>query len=122
MRIAVVGMGKIGLPLAAGLSVRELTGVLAHEDDAVVYEIKLGISPGLAAAVGAGSGPSFHFTLNDTVLSDIRIPPQGFTSAAFAAFGGAPVDPQSAGPRYADGQHWDAPTFTLPPSARSVRR
>jgi hypothetical protein len=86
----------------------------------VVYEIKLGISPALAAALGAGSGPSFHFALNDTVLSDIRIPPQGFTNAAFAAFGGAPVDPHSAGPRYADGQNWDAPTFALPAAARSV--
>jgi hypothetical protein len=97
------------------------TGVLTHEADAVIYEIKLGISPALAAAVGAGGGgPSFHFTLNDTVYSDIRIPPQGFTNAAFATFGGAPKDPYLAGPRYADGQNWDAPTFALPPTARRV--
>lgn len=98
------------------------TGVLTHDPDAVIYEAELGISPALASALGASPGPSFHFALNDSVYKDTRIPPQGFTNAAFSAFGGAPVDPEHAGPdpRYADGQNWDTATFGLPPAAVTV--
>lgn len=96
------------------------TGVLTHDVDAVIYETKMGISPALAAAVGAPSGESFHFTLNDSVYKDNRIPPLGFTNAAFEAFGGAPVDDTHPVPRYVDGQNWDTSTFGLPPTARSV--
>ena len=37
-------------------------------------------------------------------------------------FGGAPVDPDhpGPGPRYADGQNWDAAVYGLPASTRSV--
>lgn len=98
------------------------TGVLTHDPEAAIYEAELGISPALAAALGAPAGPSFHFALNDTLYKDNRIPPQGFTNAAFAAFGGAPVDPDRPAvvPRYADGQHSDARTFGLPSTAKSV--
>ncbi len=93
------------------------------EDAALrTWETHLGISPGLAAALGATAGPSFHFALNDTIELDNRIPPLGFTNTAFAAFGGAPVDPAHAGPepRYADGQNWDAAGYALPRAARRV--
>jgi hypothetical protein len=98
------------------------TGVRASDASLRTYEIHLGISPPLAAALGASAGPSFHFALNDTVYLDNRIPPLGFTNAAFAAFGGAPADPAHAGPetRYADGQNWDVATYPLPPSARRL--
>ncbi|HET9951622.1 MAG TPA: FlgD immunoglobulin-like domain containing protein [Candidatus Eisenbacteria bacterium] len=96
------------------------TGVLASDPDPVVYEIELGISPALASAIGMDDGKSFHFALNDSVYKDNRIPPAGFTNAAFATFGGAPVDHHVAGTRYADGQNWDAPVFALPPTARIV--
>lgn len=98
------------------------TGLLSQTPEPVVYEVKLGISPGLAAAIGRPSGPSFHFALNDTIHKDNRIPPAGFTNAAFAAFGGPPVDPHFAGPgpRYADGQNWDVAEYRLPPNAHSV--
>src|SRR5262249_14067426 len=43
---------------------------------------------------------------------DDRIPPRGFTSAAFDVFGGAPV-----GYSYADGQYWDDTTYALPLTA-----
>ena len=39
--------------------------------------------------------------------------------AAFATFGGAPVDPSHPSPRYPDGQNWDVATFHLPPTARA---
>ena len=48
-------------------------------------------------------GPSFHFVLNNKVFKDNRIPPRGFTNAAYAEFGGGPTSDYS----YADGQYWD---------------
>jgi hypothetical protein len=98
------------------------TGVLASDPAPAVYDAHLGLSPALAAALSLPAGVSFHFALNDTLYKDNRIPPLGFANATFAAFGGAPVDPDwpGPGPRYADGQNWDAATFGLPASARSV--
>jgi hypothetical protein len=98
------------------------TGVLASTPEPVVYEIELGISPALAGAIGMPHGKSFHFALNDSVYKDNRIPPAGFTNAAFASFGGAPADPEfpGPGPRYADGQNWDAPSFALPGASKIV--
>ncbi len=91
------------------------TGVLTHDDQAKVYEIHLGISPGLAGALGLPAGPGFHFVLNDTVYHDNRIPPRGFTNAAFAAVQSPPV-----GHAYADGQYWDITPYALPATADSV--
>jgi hypothetical protein len=42
------------------------------------------------------------------VVKDSRIPPRGFTNAAFEAFDGAPV-----GAVYADGQHWDEVSYPV---------
>ena len=96
------------------------TGVLTHDSHLQVYETHLGISPPLAAALGATAGPSFHFVLNDSIYLDNRIPPLGFTNAAFEAFGGQPVDPSRPAPRYADGQNYDVTSYPLPPSARRL--
>jgi hypothetical protein len=102
------------------------TGILSMTPLPVVYEAEMGISPALAAALDPGGtkgltpGPTFHFALNDSVYKDNRIPPLGFTNAAFAAFGGTPVDPEHPGQRYADGQNWDTSTFTMPRSAVRV--
>ena len=92
------------------------TGVLTHDEQAKVYEIHLGLSPALAGALGMAAGVSFHFVLNDTVYSDNRIPPRGFTNANFAAIQSPPV-----GHSYADGQHWDDTQFYLPASAESAK-
>lgn len=98
------------------------TGVLTRDPEAAIYEAELGISPGLAAALKVAPGTSFHFALNDTLYKDNRIPPQGFSNAAFAVFGGAPVDPDrpTLTPRYADGQNHDTQVFGLPRAAKSV--
>jgi hypothetical protein len=96
------------------------SGVLAREADAVIYETHLGISPPLGMALGATPGVSFHFALNDTVYKDNRVPPMGFTNASFDAFGGRPVDHTRPEPRYADGQNWDASTFTVPAATAKV--
>lgn len=91
------------------------TGELGHDAAAAIYHIEGGLSPGLAAALGMPAGPSFHFVLNDTTYFDNRIPPRGFTNATFAAIQSPPV-----GYAYADGQHWDDRTYTLPNSAETV--
>ena len=67
-----------------------------------VWESRMGMSADVAALAGLPAGESFHLVLNNLRLKDNRIPPRGFTNAAYAAFDGAPVDAS-----YADGQHWD---------------
>jgi hypothetical protein len=91
------------------------TADLTHDEDAKVYEIHPGLSPGLAAALGLPAGVSFHFVLNDTVYSDNRIPPRGFTNANFLAIQ-SPVVHYS----YADGQYWDDTEYYLPSTAKTV--
>ena len=73
-----------------------------------VWESEQGISPALAPIVGLPAGRSFHLVLNNVVLSDNRIPPRGFTNAAFEAIDAAPV-----GAAYADGQYWDEVTYPV---------
>jgi hypothetical protein len=91
------------------------TGELTHDAQAKIYEIHPGLSPALAGAIGLPAGPSFHFVLNDTIYEDNRIPPRGFTNAAFEAIQSPPV-----GHAYADGQYWDDTPYTLPASSESV--
>ena len=91
------------------------TGLLDHDAQAKVYEIHLGMSPALAAALSMPAGPGFHFVLNDTVYHDNRIPPRGFTNAAFEAIQSPPVDAS-----YADGQYWDVTSYDLPSDSDSV--
>ncbi len=91
------------------------TGVLTEDAQIKVYEMEAGLDTDVALLTGLPAGPSFHFVLNNKVYKDNRIPPRGFTNSAFAAFGGAPVDAT-----YADGQHWDLTTYTIPSGANSV--
>lgn len=77
-----------------------------------VYEMKLGMDDAVAQAAGLPAGESHHLVLNNVVLKDNRIPPIGFTNAAFEAVRAAP-----AAYRYADGQYWDDTTFAIPPGA-----
>ncbi|MGE0480238.1 MAG: Ig-like domain-containing protein [Phycisphaerae bacterium] len=88
------------------------TGVLTHDAQAKIYEVIPAVSPALAPIVGLPPLSEFHFVLNDMILKDNRIPPRGFTNAAYAAFGGAPV-----GAVYADGQHHDDTTYEVPAGA-----
>jgi hypothetical protein len=77
-----------------------------------VWESEQGISPALAPIVGEPAGRSFHLVLNNVVLGDNRIPPRGFTNAAYEAIDAAPV-PAS----YADGQYWDEVLYPVGGSA-----
>jgi FlgD Ig-like domain len=122
MWLHVVARDELGQKIYESGAYDAATGVLSMAPEPVVYECKLGVSAGLGGAVGVPSGPSFHFTLNDTVVKDNRIPPSGFTNASFATFGGRPVDPHHAGqePLYVDGQNWHVAEYPLPSNAHSV--
>jgi len=92
------------------------TGELAHDAQVEIYDIEPGISDSLAGILELTAGKSFHFVLNDMVVKDNRIPPQGFTNAAFDAFGGTPVDCS-----YVDGQYWDHTYYNIPLAAASSK-
>jgi hypothetical protein len=91
------------------------TAELTLDAQAKVYEAKPGLSPQRAAELGLSPGPSFHFILNDTIYSDNRIPPEGFSNAAFVSHMAQPVAYS-----YADGQNWDMTTYHLPSTTTSV--
>jgi len=84
--------------------------------DTKVYEIKLGLDAAVAALVNLPVGESFHFALNNVVVKDNRIPPRGFTNAAYRNVQAMPV-----AERYDDGQYWDDSRFRLPLGAHSIR-
>jgi hypothetical protein len=91
------------------------TGILSHDPEVKIYDVEPGIDPNLASILGLSSGPSFHFVLNNKVYKDNRIPPIGFTNAAYEDFGGAPVDYN-----YADEQYWDDTYYSIPLAATST--
>ena len=66
----------------------------------------------MALLTGLPAGPANHLVLVNENLFDNRIPPIGFTNAAYEEFGGAVV-----GAIYADGQHWDDTVDTIPEGA-----
>lgn len=81
-----------------------------------VYHAEIGPDPVLAAAAGVTAGPSSHSVLGTVMYYDNRIPPRGFTNAAFAAIQASPVNYN-----YNDGQYWDDTYFPVPVSAAGVR-
>jgi hypothetical protein len=91
------------------------TGDLSIDASTKVYEAKLGLTPQLAAQLGLPAGESFFFALNNTVLKDNRIPPLGYTQAAFDRPGLRPV-----GAVYQDGQNWDETVYQVPASTARV--
>jgi len=91
------------------------TGVLTHDPDVKIYEVKPGLDDDLAGLLGMQPGPSFHFVLNNKVFKDNRIPPRGFTNANYAQFGGLPVDAS-----YSDGEYWDETDYDIPAGAVSA--
>lgn len=82
------------------------------EHSATIYEMHVGLSPEAAAITRLPAGPTGHMALADTIEKDNRIPPRGFTNAAFEA-AGAPV----VGSTYADGQYWHDTFYNLPRGA-----
>jgi hypothetical protein len=91
------------------------TGILDHDSDVKIYEIKPGLDATIATLTGYEEGPSFHFALNNKIFSDNRIPPRGFTNSAFESIQSPPV-----GYTYADGQYWDETEYSLPLSTINI--
>lgn len=96
-----------------GVSVKAPT--ILDPDQTQVYEILFGISEERAKKYGEKPGKSFHSVLNDYVLKDNRIPPEGFNNARFAEHLSQPV-----GATYADGQYWDEVELELPKGCKKV--
>jgi len=82
------------------------------DSDTKVYEIHLGLDAVMAGVTGFPEDESYHFAVVNKVYKDNRIPPRGFTNAAFAVFGGSYV-----GYSYPDFQYWDDTNFPIPPGA-----
>jgi hypothetical protein len=80
--------------------------------DTKVYEVLHGPDANMALLTGLPEEASFHFALNNKIYKDNRIPPRGFTNAAFEAGQAHPV-----GATYADGQYWDDTSFAIPAGA-----
>lgn len=76
------------------------------------YGAHMVTSGAVASAANIPDGTDFHIALLNEVVTDNRIPPRGFTNAAYAAFGGEPV-----GATYADGQYWDDTLYQIPSGA-----
>jgi hypothetical protein len=91
------------------------TAVLTQDANAKIYEANFGLTPQLAAVAGLPAGESFHFVLNNTVIKDNRIPPRGYTQAAFDQPGLRPV-----AATYVDGQYWDDTTYPVPNQTNRV--
>lgn len=77
-----------------------------------VWEAEQGMDAAMAALSGNEEGAGFHLVLNNLRVKDNRIPPRGFTNAAYEAFDGQPV-----GRAFADGQYWDDVTYPVGNSA-----
>lgn len=92
-----------------------LTAVLTTSDTKV-YEAELGMDATMSGITGHPVGPSFHFAINNKYYKDNRIPPRGFTNAAFDSIGASPV-----GATYADGQFWDDTLYRIPEAATSAK-
>jgi hypothetical protein len=91
------------------------SALLTRDPQIRVYEAVQGLTGATAASFGLQPGGSFHFILNDTIVSDNRIPPKGFTNLGFRLRRAEPV-----GTAYADSQYWDDARYVLPGSAISV--
>lgn len=113
--IHVVGKDDRGNVLFESGKIDRTTRQLIRDSQIKVYEIKPGLSPALAAALGMPAGPSFHAALNDTIYFDNRIPPRGFRYEEFRVRRAEPV-----GYVYQDGQYWDESHYVLPDGVRSV--
>ncbi len=91
------------------------TAVLTKDTAIKVYEVEQGLTPEMAALIGLEAGPTFHFALNNMTYKDNRIPPRGYTVAAFDRPGLRPV-----GATYADGQYWDDTSYSVPAETERV--
>lgn len=89
-----------------------LTAILTEDPQIKVYEARLGVAPEIAPLIGVPAYTEFRLVLNSVIMKDNRIPPLGFSNAAYEWFGMPPI-----GATYADGQNWDVTNYTIPQGA-----
>ena len=91
----------------------ELSKTIINGDETKIYEAKLAMSSEVETATGKRNNPddgsSFHFALNNKVIKDNRIPPQGFTNDNFEIIQASPVAYS-----YDDGDYFDTTEYHLP--------
>jgi len=115
MWLSIAGMNVSGDTVFESGGYDFSSGELMTDPQLKVYEAKPGLTEQTANQYGLIPGPSFHFILNDSIYSDNRIPPEGFTNAAFEEHLASPV-----GYIYADGQYWDITEYLLPAGVTEV--
>jgi hypothetical protein len=101
-----------GLTQIAERGVYNFTTATLFGDDTKVYETKFGHDDYMAGQSGLPQGPSFHLTTVNKIFKDNRIPPRGFTNAAYKNIQALPV-----GASFADNQHWDDTKYLIPANA-----
>ncbi len=91
--------------IASSARYDDATDALIEDAQARIYDVELGVRQpdGMVAS-------SFHFVMNDTLMHDTRIPPEGFDAPA-------DTDSHPLGRDYANGdgtfRHWDEPSYTF---------
>ena len=93
----------------------DLATATLNESNTKVYQAKHVIDQAIATATHLPVGQSMHLALSNVVALDNRIPPRGFTNAAFDAAGASVV-----GYSYADGQYWDNTNYAIPAGAKTA--
>ncbi|MFT4570854.1 MAG: hypothetical protein ACI91F_001731 [Candidatus Binatia bacterium] len=83
-----------------------------YDPNLLLWEAVQGMDAAVAALTGHAEGTHFHLALSNVRFKDNRIPPRGFTNAAYEAFDGQPV-----GRAFADGQYWDDVVYPVGPEA-----
>ena len=116
LAISVLGVDRRGGVVFESGRYDSMSGEFLHDPQAKVYETVSGMSPAWASALGLRPGPSFLAALNDTVLFDNRIPPEGFSNRLFAERRCAPVASE-----YRDGQFWDVTEYRMGGEVETVR-
>ncbi len=115
MWLQVEGYDENGALIYSSGAYDATTAELTMDGDLKLYQAELGLTPDWATQTGMPAGASFHFAMNNAVISDNRIPPRGFVFADFEAAGAAPVSNGMADSGlYADGQYWDTTVYQMP--------
>jgi hypothetical protein len=85
-----------------------------YDPELTEFAVHFGITGTHALQLGMTSGPSFNLALNNTVLSDTRIPPCGWDAAAYQSLGIAPTVP------YASGSCTATAHYAIQPGAQQI--
>ncbi len=110
MWINVIGYDAADQPAFESGAYNLATADLTLDSQAKVYEAHFGVEQGDGSCL-----PTFRLVQNNCLEKDNRIPPRGFTNAAFEAVGAGHEHYH-----YEDGQYWDDTPYALPPGVVRV--